>query len=289
MSPSTSKLKDGYQAFLAQRKSPGCADFVGENARAISRLSARGVTTTAELIDALPTLPPKLQSFGIWWLGLTKPPGTVRALLQLLRAVPAVRLTCAHSLGMMGSQLAIREFLRISAAQLSSPKPDPKWLDAAIQVLKWTDNPAAVDALVTIFERTDLPGWLRGDAGDALGCASQLHDRRTRVFRRAWAAARLGLHDSDIEVVFWSMYVISQLAQNYSEHGRRDNRRFESVLPRLRDIADTDQRLAPGFWWPMSAEAEDTIFVIETGNGPQIDAAERWQGNTVRGATIERG
>lgn len=288
MHHSTSTLKGNYQAFLDQRQFPGCGDFDRNNARAISRLSARGVTTEFQLIDALPTLPPKLLSFGIWWLGRTRPPGTVRALLRLMHATPAVRLTCAHTLGMMHSRLVIREFLRIGVAQLVSQQPDPDWLDSVILGLKCCDDPAAVDILVTIFERTDLPGWLRGNAGDALGCAPQLHDRRTRLFQRAWAAAQAGLHHSDIEVVFWSMYVTMQLAQNYSEHCRRKNCRFESVLPRLHEIADTDQRLAPGFWWPMSAEAEDTIVVIETGNGPQIDAAERWQRKTEQGATVTR-
>lgn len=284
------KLSELYRAFVAERPYQPGSWANRENVRAISRLAARSITTAAELIDSLPTLPSKLMLFGIWWLGQTKPPGTERVLLRLLHDDPTVRLTCAHTLGMLEGRRTIREFIRIGTTQLSSSIPDTKWLEAVIPGLKWTDDSAAVDILVTIYERTDLPGWLRGDAGDALGCTSQLHDRRTRIFQRVWAAAQRGIHEPDIEVVFWSMYVIMQLATNcYSDGNRRSNRRFDTVLPRLREIAATDQRLAPGFWWPMSGEAQDAIEVIETGTGPQIDAGHRWQGNKERGPCIDRG
>lgn len=287
------KLSELYQAYLAERTDMGWTGnkwFDRENARAISRLNARGVSTNSELIGALPSLPPKLQSFGVWWLGQTKPPGSGRVLLRMLREDPEIRLTCAHTLGMMKYRPAIREFIRIGTAQLSTPAPDNKWLEAVIPGLKLTDDDQAVEILVSIYERTDLPGWLRGEAGDALGCASQLHDRRTRVFQRVWSAAQQGLHDPDIEVEFWSMYVIMQLATNcYRTDSRRTNRRFDAVLPRLREIAETDQRLAPGFWWPMCGEAQDAIEVIETGNGPVVDAGERWQGHPERGPCVDRG
>ncbi len=135
-----------------------------------------------------------------------------------------------------------------------------------------SSDPEAVDVLVTIFERTDLPGWLRGDADDALGCKPQLNDRRTRLFRRTWTTVLQGLDDADIEVQFWSMYVIMQLAADYRANSGRSNLCFEPALPRLREIAKTDHRLAPGFWWPMCEEAKDAIHVIETGNGLEPDA-----------------
>jgi hypothetical protein len=47
-------------------------------------------------------------------------------------------------------------------------------------------------------------------------------------------------------------------------------------LPRLREIAANDHKLAPGFWWPMSAEAEDADYAIENGARPENDVAERW-------------
>ena len=146
--------------------------------------------------------------------------------------------------------------------------------------------PEAEEVLLTIYERTDLPGWLRGDAGDALGCCSQLRDRRTRFFRRAWATALNGLDDADIEVQFWSMYVLMQLAQNYSSNPKHANARFAVALPRLRQIAKTDHRLAPGYWWPMSAEAEDAIEAIKTGSNRENDAGHRWLGNKERGPMV---
>ena len=124
-----------------------------------------------------------------------------------------------------------------------------------------------------------MASWRRADA---LGCCSALHDRRTCVFRRAWTTAQRGIHDTDIEVQFWSMYVIMVLAQNGSMP-TRSNALFAIALPRLRQIAATDHRLAPGYWWPMSAEAEDAIDVIETGHGRDDDAGERWQRNKERG------
>ena len=140
--------------------------------------------------------------------------------------------------------------------------------------------------LLTIYERTDLPGWLRGNAGDAMGFCSPLQDRRTSFFRRAWTTALNGLDHTDIEVQFWSMYVIMQLAQNDSSNRKRSNACFAAALPRLREIAANDHRLVPGFWWPMSAEAEDAIYVIEHGNGRENDAGERWLGNAGRGPMI---
>ncbi|HUE16885.1 MAG TPA: hypothetical protein VMR25_22100, partial [Planctomycetaceae bacterium] len=51
----------------------------------------------------------------------------------------------------------------------------------------------------------------------------------------------------------------------------------------LRQIAKNDQRLAPGYWWPMSAEATDVITCIAEGHWPEPDAGERWMKNTARG------
>ncbi|MES2790289.1 MAG: HEAT repeat domain-containing protein [Planctomycetota bacterium] len=289
MPKKTPTLMDLYRALIAVtptitgQLSDG--PFDRENARFISKLTARGITTLAELLEALPTLPPKLKQFGVLWLHWTRAPGTESVFLRLLHDDPAVRLTCAHALGMLAKPRTIRKFVQIGTAQLSSPEPDVMWLDAVIQGLKFTNTPEAADVILTIYERTDLPGWLRGDAGDALGFNSKLRDRRTRFFRRAWKTALSGLDDVDIEVQFWSMYVMAQLATNGRQ---RSNECFEPALARLREIAATDQRFAPGFWWPMCDEAKDAIEVIETGTGPQIDAAERWQGHTERGPCSKR-
>ncbi|HEV3021318.1 MAG TPA: hypothetical protein VGX76_02580, partial [Pirellulales bacterium] len=58
---------------------------------------------------------------------------------------------------------------------------------------------------------------------------------------------------------------------------------LEASLRKLREIAANDHRLAPGCWWPMSAEAEDVIHCIETGQWLSPDAAERWPADGERG------
>ncbi len=282
------KLAKHYGDFVGRRTEENranCKQFDRENRRHIARLAARGVTTVNELIDVLPQLPPKLKEFGIWWFQVTRPRSAERTLLRMLHDDPPYRQGCVSALAMIGGRRSIREFLRIGKIQLASKAPDRNWLAAVIEGIKLFGNPPleAEEMLLSIYERTDLPGWLRGDAGDALGICGQLHDRRTSFFRRAWATARDGIGDADIEVKFWSMYVIMQLAQNYSPNRKRSNAVFSAALPRLREIAANDHRLAPGYWWPMSAEAEDAISIIETGNGQENDAAIRWHGNQERG------
>lgn len=283
------KLAELYGDFVGRRSEESrshCKEFDREKRRHIGRLTARGVTTVNELIAVLPQLPPKLKEFGIWWFQVTRLRSAEGTLLRMLHDDPPYRQWCASALAGIGGRRSIRQFIRIGRTQLTSKSPDRNWLAAVIQGIKCFRNPSreAGEMLLTIYERTDLPGWLRGDAADALGCCGQLFDRRTSFFRRAWAAARNGIGDADIEVKFWSMYVIMQLAQNSNR--KRSNVLFTAALPRLREIAATDHRLAPGYWWPMSAEAEDAIAVIETGNGRENDAAVRWQGNRERGPMI---
>ena len=79
------------------------------------------------------------------------------------------------------------------------------------------------------------------------------------------------------------MYVIGSLASNRQTQVRSADP-LRAAIPGLLDIAENDHRLAPGYWWSMSAEAEDVIHCIENGTWPEIDAAERWQGNKERGA-----
>ncbi len=282
------KLAELYREFVGRRTEESRTNskqFDRKNRRHIARLTARGVTTVNELIAVLPHLPPKLKEFGIWWFQVTRPRNAEATLLRMLHDDPPYRQSCASALAMIGGRRSIRNFLRIGRTQLASKSPDRSWFAVVIEGIKFFNNspPEAEEMLLTIYERTDLPGWLRGDAGDALGCCGQLRDRRTSFFRRAWAAARKGIGDADIEVKFWSMYVIMQLAQNDSSNRTRSNAMFTDALPRLREIAATDHRLAPGYWWPMSAEAEDAIAVIETGNSPENDAADRWHGHHERG------
>ena len=295
MKPVVRKLADEYSDFVSQRSEEhraSCQQFDRENRRQIARLAARGVSTVNELIAVLPQLPPKLKEFGIWWFQVTRPRGAELTLLRMFHHDEPYRLACASALAMIGGRRSIRQFLRVGATQLASKSPDRNWLAAVIQGIKFLHNPPpeAEEMLLTIYERTDLPGWLRGEAGDALGCCGRLLcDRRTSLFRRAWRTAISGIDDADIEVKFWSMYVIMQLAQNYSSNRNRSNTMMTAALPRLREIAATDHRLAPGFWWPMSAEAEDAIAVIQSGNGLEVDAADRWHGQQERGPITRDG
>lgn len=280
------KLTELYSAVVAKRSEDSrasCSDMDRKNGRHIARLAARGVTTIPELIAALPELPPKLKGFGIWWLAVTRTRRAENVLLRMLHDDPPFRLSCASTLSSIGGPRSAREFVGIGKAQLASSSPDRKWLEAVIRGLRSAVTPEAEEVLLTIYERTDLPGWIRGHAGDALGCGSQGQDRRTRFFRRAWTTALNGLDDANIDVQFWSMYVIMQLAQNDYTNPKRSNACFAAALPRLRKIAATDHRLAPGLWWPLSAEAEDAIYYIKHGTGRENDAAERWLGNTERG------
>lgn len=287
------KLAEHYGDFVRRRSEKSrvnCKQFDRQNRRHIARLNARGVTTVNELIAVLPRLPPRLKVFGIWWLGVTRPRSAEGTLLRMLHDDPPYRHSYASVLAMIGGRLSIRQFLRIGKTQLASKSPDLNWLAAVILGINPIGNPSpeAEEMLLTIYERTDLPGWLRGDAGNALGCCEQFRDRRTSFFRRTWATARNGIDDADIEMKFWSMYIIMQLAQNYSSNRTRSNAIFAPALPRLREISATDHSLSPGYWWPMSAEAEDAIAVIETGNGQENDAAVRWHGNPERGSSAMR-
>lgn len=282
-------LTELYSTLVAQRADASrvsCANMDRENGRHISKLAARGVTTLPKLIAALPGLPPQLKFFSIWWLSVLKTRAAEVVLLKMLHDDPPVRLSCAHALAFLGGLRSTREFVRIGKGQLASPAPDRRWLEAVIDGLKMPRTPEAEEVLLAIYERTDLPGWIRGDAGDALGCCSQLQDRRTRFFRRALTTALNGLNDPHIRVQFYSMYVLMQLAQNDYTNPKRSNACFADALPRLREIAANDHRLAPGLWWPLSAEAEDAIYYIEHGLGRENDAAERWLGNEERGPMI---
>jgi hypothetical protein len=107
-------------------------------------------------------------------------------------------------------------------------------------------------------------------------------DRRTRLHRRCRDAALKGLNEQNIEVKFWSMYALMSLANCWQRGPGNDTLR--TAVPTLRNIAAADHRLAPGYWWPMSAEAEDAIHCLESGCWPDPDAADRWLGNKERGS-----
>jgi hypothetical protein len=282
----TDDLVTLHTRFVGQRSEDmrdRCGKMDREHTHKLRLLAKQKVVTVANLISRLPQLSLSAKRFGIWLISVLKVRQAVSVLLGLM-SDRAVRSECAHALYMLKADAKVtRVFMEIGHRELRSENPDHHWLDAVIIGLGSSDDPRAVELLVTIFERADLPGWIRGDAGDKLGCAWLVRDRRTRLFRRCRAAALRGLTDESIDVQFWSMYVIASLASKKMSPRRSSDDEFAAALPVLRQIVASDHRLAPGFWWSMSAEAEDAIGCIETGRWPQPDAAERWAGNTERG------
>jgi hypothetical protein len=282
-------LSEQYRDFADRRTDEArlsCLAFDRKNRRHISTLARRNITTTSQLIAALPELPTKLKDFALWWFMVTRERRAEMTLLLMMKNDNHNRVSCAATLSAIHGSRSRREFIRIGRHELAQAFPDRHWLGAVIQGLKLgSDDSNDVDEiLVTIYERVDLPGWLRGDAADALGGRNRVGDRRTRVFRRAWTTALQGLFEVDIEVQFWSMYIVMSVAHTFDP--RRSNALFSKALPQLRKIAKTDHRLAPGYWWPMSAEAEDAIYAIENGSPPERDASDKWLGNTERGPMI---
>lgn len=209
-------------------------------------------------------------------------------LLRMMHTDSKFRLACASALGSIGRRKSIRVLQGIGRRELRSVTPDVQWLWAVILGLKYDDDPKSAELLITIYERSDLPGWLRGDAGDALGCSDAISNRRSPQYTRILRTALEGISSGDIEVEFWSMYVVSQLATVYSGAVGRKNDRLHPALPRLREIAKTDHRLAPGLWWQLSEEAKDAIHCIRTGALRKTDAADRWAGNPQRGESQAR-
>ena len=248
----------------------------------ISQLRRFGIETVDELITALPVQSIKTIEWAaglLWWLKVKK---AAPVLWRLMRR-PELKLICATAIGLLDSKTFQRKFAALGKRELVCADPCVEKLHAVVLGLRYADTPEAVEVLVSIFERNDLPDWLRGDAADHLGTCYPARDRRTRLFQRTVNAAIAGL-DDDIYMRFGSMYVLASFAWRSGAVRRsQTNRVFELALPRLREIAKHDTRLSPGFWWPMSAEAEDAIGCIETGSWPEPDAADRWSHNTKRG------
>jgi hypothetical protein len=263
-------------------RAPG-ADSIRKDKRMVKRLQRLGVQTGADLLGRLPELPLKLKEFGIeliWKLELNQ----AFPILRDLMSDRKLRRSCALALSQLKPQRKVLQlFLRIGKRELASPDPDRYWLEAVVDALQWVGGDRqSLELLLAIFARQDLPGWLRGDAADRLG-GSLKDDRRTALFRRCRDTALLGLDEDSIYVQFGSMYLLGQLASKGSRRHYTLTRGLSSALPRLRQIAAHDDRLSPGYWWPMSAEAKDVIFCFKHGHWPDIDAGDRFLGNAQRG------
>jgi hypothetical protein len=275
-----------YERFLGQQPKElreRCAAVNRDRNRKLDRLRRRGVVTVADLLERLPRLSSGLKQFGIELVSLLKIHQAIPVLLELIFD-RRVRLGCADALCWLKSSRKVTQFfLNVGRREITAENPDRHWLEAVVLGLGCSDDQRAAELLTAIFERFDLPGWLRGDAADKLGVNRFISDRRTRLFRRCHNAAIRGLKDDSIDVQFWSMYLIGSLSSDGVSRRHSPRNVFKSALPRLSEIAAKDHRLAPGYWWPLSAEAEDVIACIKTGHWPNPDAGDRWIGNTKRG------
>jgi hypothetical protein len=283
----TDNLTVLYSRFLARQGDDWCIRFAKvcrERRRALKRLNKSGVVTIADLLARFSGLSTHGKQSAIDLINLCE---IRQATPVLLAALPdrSVRMMCADVLGRLNNGATQKVFLEIGRRELGSNQPDPDWLDVVVRGLRYSDSPKSADLLISIFERRDLPGPLRGNAGDKLGCHPHLRDRRTSLYRRCRDAALRGLSDDSIDVQFWSMYVIASQC-NVAGSRRKIDNRFRSALPRLRELAK-DKRHAPGIWWPMSAESEDAIACIENGIWPEPDAADRWQRHSGRGNSMD--
>jgi hypothetical protein len=269
---------------LARRGTVLSPNRLRELERLLTRLRSKGISTVPRLLERFRTLSPRLRldaardAIGLYQIHQAWP------LLMEQLSEPSVRVGYADVLSRLKTRgRATTYFLKVGRRQLASPMPDSNWLWAVILGLRSADDPRVGELLVKIFERADLPGWVRGEAGDRVGWTNPVRDRRTKLYRRCRDAAIRGLEDDSIEVQFWSMYVVGTLATNIRSDERTRARDFHAALSKLRQIAKHDQRLAPGYWWPMSGEAVDVLTCIETGQWPQRDAAERFKNRGIRG------
>jgi hypothetical protein len=275
--------------WLARRRIVLSAERLRELERLLTRLRSKGIATVPQLLKRFRSLSPKLRmSAARDVIGRFKIHQAWPLLLERLPD-PLVRVSYADLLSRLNTGgRATAYFVEVGRRELASSEPDRRWLEAVIFGLCGSSDRGAVELLVKIFERTDLPDWVRGEAGDKLGVCNLVHDRRTKLYRRCRAAALQGVNEDSTEVCFWSMYVIGSLTNEFRSDWRIRARDFQAALPRLRQIAKSDHRLAPGFWWPMSGEAADVIHCIKTGGWPSREAAERFPSTGQRGRPSAR-
>ncbi|WP_075095853.1 hypothetical protein [Planctomyces sp. SH-PL14] len=256
---------------------------VRERNRGVEKLVSHGVVTVGQLLERLSGLSQRLSIVGIELISLLRIGQAAPLLVDLMESRP-LRMACASAIAMCSQNERITErLLRIGCRELDSSHPDPHWLWTIIEAVRRSDDRRAAELLVRIYEHPALPGSIRGDAADRLGCEGFIGDRRTSLRRRCRVAAILGLTDDSIDVQFWSMYLIGQLGSHDRRGPSRRAHDLLDAIPILKGIAAVDQRIAPGYWWPMSAEAEDALHCLEHGSWPEVDAAERWAGKGERG------
>lgn len=255
---------------------------IHKRGRHVETLAAHGVVTVGHLLERLRGLPRRLAIAGVELISLLRIGQAAPQLFEMMESKP-LRMSCAVAIATLPQVKGITErLLEIGWRELGSSHPDPHWLRAVVEAIGHSDDRRAADLLIRVYERGDLPASLRGEAADRLGCHSVIGDRRTTIHRRSRTAAIQGLTEGSIDLQFWSMYLIGQLACSQTLRSGRSRSDFDEIIPALQSFA-ADHRLAPGYWWPMSAEAEDVLHCLEHGGWPEMDAAERWQSRGERG------
>ncbi|MBI3865623.1 MAG: hypothetical protein HY290_27435 [Planctomycetia bacterium] len=170
-----------------------CAVVCRERAQKLGLLKRQRVRTITDLQSRLLGLSPSLKLFGIeliWILGIRQAIPVVLEVMLDQKSDRTVRLACANALYVLeAGKRTARALCRIGNRELKSDRPDRHWLEAVVLGLGVPDELRAIELLVAIFERVDLPGSVRGDAADKLGCVGHISDRRTGLFRRCRDAA----------------------------------------------------------------------------------------------------
>ena len=125
--------------------------------------------------------------------------------------------------------------------------------EAAAYALSWLrrkDRTESLQALLNIFNDTNESPSVRGQALEGLG--RQRPTPRHKLWRDVEKAVLDGLKSDAVEIRFWACYAAGTL-------------RMKSVLPQLRELAQSDPRIFPK-WWRVSEEAADAIEWIHGRN-----------------------
>jgi hypothetical protein len=101
----------------------------------------------------------------------------------------------------------------------------------------------AVSALLEAFNNQSQFEGVRAQALE--GFVLQQPKRRTKLWLRIESAVLSALSEESVEIRFWACYAAGNL-------------RLKSALPKLKELAEQDTRIYPG-WWRVSEEAEDAI------------------------------
>jgi hypothetical protein len=144
---------------------------LGEDlSRKLDLLKRQRVITVGKLVERIPQLSVELKELAIEIINIMNIRQAIPALLELT-ADKSVRVFCAERLGWMksGRKQVVQYFIGIGHRELVSPNPDIDWLHAVLYGLAHANDPCAAEVLLSVFERLDLPGWLRGEAADKVG------------------------------------------------------------------------------------------------------------------------